>query len=108
MFTDADNEVKIYLNGAVSIQDVWSTQHIELMQFTGLLDKNGKEIYEGDIVSLKGKRKGTKPVIGTVEYTPEEAQYHVIVDILHFPLNYYEQEVIGNIYSNPELLNQTS
>lgn len=66
----------------------------ELMQFTGLHDKNRKEIYEGDII---------KPKYGNEVYT--------INDLLHFGFNYYEYfmseeniEILGNIHENPELL----
>ena len=83
-----------------------------LMQFTGLLDKNGKEIFEGDIVRVTLERwpnkEGFKQV-GFVEYTPcsfvlrtkDERTY---LSTSQPKIRNKNLEVIGNIYSNPELL----
>lgn len=69
----------------------------ELMQFTGLLDKNGKEIYEGDI--LKNEVKNCK-----VEWSEMNLAW-VGVGLMAFGMNGDgEYEIIGNIYENPELL----
>ena len=74
-------------------------------QYTGLKDKNGVEIYEGDIVKIYSKRKY---VIGKVIY--EHCGF--IVDVMNNKeleygrVNLIEPftEVIGNIYENPELI----
>lgn len=62
----------------------------ELMQFTGLLDRNGREIYEGDVV------KGDENINNwTVEW--DSAGYW---NCMRVP----EIEIIGNIYEHPELI----
>jgi hypothetical protein len=68
-----------------------------LMQFTGLHDKNGKEIYEGDIVGSSWGYPHSK--VGIVDFENIIYAKHecVIPDDL---------EVIGNIYEHPELLKE--
>lgn len=73
-----------------------------LMQYTGLKDKNGKEIYEGDIVHFK--TKGGNEMTYDVRYS----DYHAGFKPTRLTqTNYQEITVIGNIYENPELLTPT-
>ena len=78
---------------------------IELMQFTGLKDKNGKEIYEGDIVKANINNVVS---IGKVVYIDDWAMFQTEFTIGNIGrYNCYEaDEVIGNIYETPELLDK--
>ena len=75
------------------------------MQYTGLKDKNGKEIYEGDIVKIKSN---PLDMIGYIIYDEYDLAFELRDDENESQecLWYQEQEleVIGNIYDNPELL----
>lgn len=85
---------------------------VELMQSTGLEDKNNKEIFEGDIVRMRNPRDrrqigmfqvvrvANSPMLGLLDkkLTTE------IFNLYEHMRNYYE--IIGNIYENPELLKE--
>ena len=75
---------------------------LPLMQFTGLLDKNGKEIYEGDII-LSFEFCSEK---FTVEFFMPYAGFRLCNKNNAYPMNYDQSnyKIIGNIYENPELI----
>jgi uncharacterized phage protein (TIGR01671 family) len=77
-----------------------------LMQYTGLKDKNGKEIYEGDVlkINLYDDEWITKVrnYLGTLIIDIEGCDWNTTA--LSFLDDEAETEVIGNIYENPELL----
>lgn len=74
------------------------------MQFTGLLDKNGKDVFEGDKVSMTIKVNGEtdKVSAGEVFWNKKKAAWSP--NRMTFADT--EVEIIGNIYENPELLTQ--
>lgn len=84
---------------------------VELMQSTGLKDKNGKEIFEGDIVSLYSVARVIKKnnLLGFYIEEGEKIGYFsdiVDVDRLEFFVKDFGEvaEILGNIYENQELL----
>ena len=79
-----------------------------LMQFTGLKDKNGKEIYEGDILKCRDWGVAPNPVlsISVVEWSEDDKGWGLEPDPTdgdRYDL-FRNIEIIGNIYENPELL----
>lgn len=90
--------------------------HPVICVYTGLTDKNGVEIYEGDIFNCIYKRDGHNDHVYSVEYSeaytrfglvrhgercPQDGVVQTILDVARY-------EVIGNIHENPELLEKTS
>ena len=72
-------------------------------QYTGLKDKNGKKIFEGDIFSL-----GDKKILYIVEWIDNGFEGRQSGNSSTVGLTYWNRdiEVIGNIYDNPELLKE--
>jgi len=69
----------------------------ELMQYTGLHDKNGKEVYEGDILHEFRDKTALMANNGVDRIL-------VVEDIRELDFYYKDCEVIGNIYENPEMM----
>ena len=77
---------------------------IILMQYTGLKDKNGKEIYENDIVTFAGIKEKFQIVWDEGGFILRLLWFNLFFEGIK-GMSYYG-EVIGNIYENPELLKE--
>lgn len=78
-----------------------------ITQFTGLKDKNGKEIYEGDIVRFSEHFFGDsteRECVEVIEWDEKEAGYPWKLTNTGFCDGPHWCEIIGNIYENPELV----
>ena len=94
----------LYANGDMQRPEFFHHK-FELMQFTGLKDKNGEEIYEGDII------KQTDEIL-RVFFNDSTASFDVqflggdCENLYTSDFEEHKPEIIGNIYENPELLEE--
>ena len=121
-----ENNVNVNQGEAVKRGYQWyspanTVRDSKLMQYTGLKDKNGIEIYEGDIVhhhysfeaqSVDGPLEGEDEIVGTVKIDG----YGVLTETESAPyywIDYLEEstaqlEVLGNIFQDPEILEEVN
>lgn len=104
-YIDFNSKKIIYHNGFVNYYV--NFEDVEIMQSTGLKDKNGVEIYEGDIIDV-----GTRiPFLNKIQRDEETAYLKLVPLDKRWTESYFTNfedksryEVIGNIYENKELL----
>jgi uncharacterized phage protein (TIGR01671 family) len=96
-------------------RDWWCNKDVELMQYTGLKDKNGKEIYEGDILKDIDNNKCFEVLYRVGAFMLERQlnptrdklegyDFATLQELSDADETLPEHTVIGNIYENPELL----
>jgi uncharacterized phage protein (TIGR01671 family) len=112
---DMKNKVMVYqgISGLGQFFDhtIHPNNEYEVMQFTGLLDKADKEIYEGDILAYESQHpKHDKKVFNNaVEFASGQSlcgwrMRNGKAIVKATPYKFRMSEIIGNIYQNPELL----
>ncbi|EHR0453736.1 TPA: hypothetical protein U0U72_001027 [Listeria monocytogenes] len=85
--------------------DWYSFDDVVLMQYTGLKDKNGKKIFEGDIVNCKFFDRMVGDIAGVINFIDcvwavsdfKNKRLYQLIDVDNI-------EIIGNIHENPDLL----
>ena len=88
----------------IPVNDMLNSPDVTAMQYTGLQDKDGKEVYEGDI--LKGYGYGNLSGKYVVKFVEGEWKAIAINNLtFSLPAKYFEHaELIGNVFENPELI----
>ena len=109
-----ENSILVDFNGDGNLEHIFLTNDIKLMQYTGLKDKNGNEIYEGDICRWTDSEAFEGEIISdifVVRYSDEYLKWigennNSYDDDLYYFRDDGELELIGNIYETPELLEE--
>jgi len=92
--------VDIFGGFVIDGEEFKERRHVELMRYTGLNDRNGKEVFEGDIVASEKYK-------GSVQYSNGYLDYRVYTTPEHcyFRLSELQPiEVVGNVFEHPHLL----
>lgn len=106
MYSDTYHTLSIFFQKLETIE--FADGNFKLMQYTGLKDKNGKEIYEGDV--LKHDRYSTEFKEDDVKQVRVKSLQQFFEDRGLYTREYGEDwdaenfEIMGNIYENPELI----
>ena len=104
--TESGQVVVVEQEFVTSPPDYVFVDHLVIMQSTGIKDKNGKEIFEGDIVDYKGRKAIIKwhgPYASFIYRFVDEMQERVSEWEPLF-LAYHHFEIIGNVHENKEFL----
>ena len=106
---DFEEKKAVLSNGVIKLLNV-DFKQFELLQYTGVKDKNGKEIYEGDIVLIKLDETSTwhKTVVGFKKgaFIASLIDGEDYIYIFNRGFDNNDFEVIGNIYENKKLLEE--
>ena len=103
-----ENCILVDFNGDGDLETIFLTNDISLMQSLGLKDKNGDEIYEGDILTDEGSFENDGWDYATIEFDETDYTYYLDwknEEICQSITECENYAVAGNIYENKDLLN---
>jgi uncharacterized phage protein (TIGR01671 family) len=106
-FINGDRIISIDYEDREEVNSTISFDNIYILQFTGLLDRNGNEIYEGDIVS-NGDNYACEVKWSDIDYAWQLIEYGNNDGIRLHTLTAYTSTfvLLGNVFENSELLNK--
>ena len=104
--TESGQVVVVEQEFVTSPPDYVFVDHLVIMQSTGIKDKNGKEIFEGDIVDYKGRKAVIKwhGTYASFIYRFVDELQERVSEWEPLFLAYHHFEIIGNVYENKEFL----
>lgn len=104
--TNYSDQISMMPDGNIFWMGECETDNFTILQYTGLKDKNGKEIYEGDIVRGKYGKNGivkNYEIRWLIGHFAAVDRNNITGDEHYYPIGLLEGEVIGNIYENKHL-----
>lgn len=104
--TESGQVVVVEQESIVCPPDYVFVDHLAIMQSTGLFDRNGQEIFEGDIVDYKGRKAIIKwhGSYASFIYRFVDEMQERVSEWEPLFLAYHHFEIIGNVYENKEFL----
>ena len=103
-----ENSILVDFNGEGNLETIFLTNDINLMQSTGLVDENGEEIFEGDILTDEGSFENDSWDYATIEFDETDYTYYLSwknEGIRQSIMECENYSIAGNIYENKDLLN---